>query len=140
VTHTHLARFENFSEAKEYADGFSEHDALDAKPLFEAGITTFLPSFTSDYDYHSYFVSFKTKTVGATDARETVCETYGRLIAVMSGKVNTIFEAEDYVTGVLGQDPGDNHLPELKPPTVSKQTSSQWSIAAELRDGCNVAL
>ena len=35
VAHTHLARFENFSEAKEYADGFSEHDALDAKPLFE---------------------------------------------------------------------------------------------------------
>ncbi|KAF8056728.1 clpB2 [Scenedesmus sp. PABB004] len=105
VTHTHMARFKTFAEARAFAAAFTDADAERARPQFEAGITHYLPSFPQDYEYHSYFVSFKTKTAGGADARETVCETSGRVISVMSGKVNTIFLAEDYVLNAMGLRP-----------------------------------
>jgi hypothetical protein len=93
VMHTHLKRFEKFAEARAYADAFNEADAQRMRPLFEEGILRFLPTFLRDYTYHDYFISFKTKTTGGADGRETVCSTDGRTISVMSGKVNTIFLA-----------------------------------------------
>jgi len=99
VQHTHLKRFDSFAEAQAYAQAFSEADAQRMRPLFEEGILRFLPTFLRDYTYHDYFISYKTKTTGGADGRETVCSTNGRTISVMSGKVNTIFLAGGQAVG-----------------------------------------
>lgn len=96
VQHTHLKRFSSFTEAQEFAKGFTADDAQRWRPLFEQGILRFLPTFLRDYSYHNYFISFKTKTSGGADGRETLCSTHGRVISVMSGKVNTIFLAGEH--------------------------------------------
>ncbi|KAI9018234.1 hypothetical protein DFJ74DRAFT_708457 [Hyaloraphidium curvatum] len=102
VRHTHLARFGRFEDAAAFAASFGEADALRSVPLFEDAIVRFLPAFREEYRYHSYFLSFKTKIPGRTDGRETVCTHEGRVISVMSGKVSTVFVAEDYVLDVMG--------------------------------------
>eukprot|EP00887_Chlorella_sp_A99_P006022 scaffold27.g6022.t1 len=103
VQHTHLKRFDNFAEAQAYVAAFTEADAQQMRPLFEEGILHYLPTFLRDYTYHDYFLSYKTKTTGGADSRETVCSTQGRVISVMSGKVNTIFLAEDYVMDAINE-------------------------------------
>ena len=102
VKYTHLAKFDNFQDAKQFVANFTAQDAEALRPKFEAEIMKYLPNFKERFDYQSYFLSYKTKTPSSADARETMCEVNGRVLSVMSGKVNTIFEAEDFVMSVLG--------------------------------------
>lgn len=101
VTHTHLGKFETFEEVEKFFEKLTEDEILSRRPAFEKDISHFLPSFCNDYDYHGYFLSCKTKLESSSDSRETICLKNDRTIHVLSGKVNTIFDAERQVFDII---------------------------------------
>ena len=109
VTHTPLMRSETFSEAEHFLKHVSAEDVDARRPLFEEGISYFYPAFGMEFDFDSWFVSMKTKPLDSgasnqTASRECIAERDGKVIRVLSGKINTLFEAERLVLAELLQD------------------------------------
>ncbi|KAL9649347.1 hypothetical protein ABK040_016175 [Willaertia magna] len=104
VEHTPLGQYNTFKEAEKRrldVENDFEGQVLPRIPLFESGILHHYPSFKEHFQYFGFFTSMKTKTYGVSDARECTVETEGRLISVMSGKVNSLHVAEDVVKGII---------------------------------------
>ncbi|MDA9766556.1 hypothetical protein N9D08_00870 [bacterium] len=108
VLHTPLFKSTSYDEARGFINSVSDDMVNEKVPYFESGIKQFYPSFTSEYKFVDWFVSMKTKPLdeGAanhTASRECLAEQSGRVISVLSGKINTLFEAERKILGVLLQ-------------------------------------
>lgn len=115
VQHTPLFASENCEEAQMFMCSVREDTVKARVPLFERGIKQFYPSFHQEYKLNDWFVSMKTKPldIGAANhaaSRECVAENDGRTINVLSGKINTLFEAERKVLHILLQTWSENHL------------------------------
>lgn len=97
MRYTPLKQFSSYPEAYDFLKTEEVRPGLveERRPLFEAGFARFYPQFTEHFQYHSYFVSMKTKVRDASANRQAVIKTFGHQIHVMSGKINTLFEAED---------------------------------------------
>jgi len=109
VEHTPIFQSKDFGEANAYMESLTDKTALDKKPFFEEGFSKFFPSFSSDFEYDSWFASIKTKPLDAgaanhTASRECIAERDGKMIRVLSGKINTLFEAERTVLSHLLSD------------------------------------
>ncbi len=64
-------------------------------------ILYFYPSFCDEFKLAGSFVSTRTKLINNNANRECIVEQSGRVISVLSGKVNSIFEAEEEVSKML---------------------------------------
>jgi hypothetical protein len=97
VQHTPLAKFDNIFEANaamKAAQLNSDSFLAQKKLLFEQGIMTYFPQFGERFKYRSYFISMKTKLRDESADRECIIRVAGKVINVMSGKVNTLYFAE----------------------------------------------
>ena len=102
-------RSQNFQDAEQFMEHVSEKDVDARRPLFEQAISHFYPAFSIEFEFDSWFVSMKTKPIDSgaanhTASRECVAERDGKVIRVLSGKINTLFEAERLVIAELLRD------------------------------------
>ena len=102
VKYTPLLKTSSSTEARAFMEAVTEEQVLKLKPQFEAAMATFYPAFIHQFEYDSWFVSMKTKPLDAgavnhTASRECIAERDGKCINVLSGKINTLFEAERIV-------------------------------------------
>ncbi|KAL9651346.1 hypothetical protein ABK040_001298 [Willaertia magna] len=104
VEYTPLGQYNNFKAAEDrrlqVQNNFKD-EVLPRIPLFEQGVLKYYPSFNKHFKYHSFFTSMKTKPYDNSDSRECTVEREGRLISVMSGKVNSLHVAEDMVKKLM---------------------------------------
>lgn len=63
----------------------------------EKKVLEYYSDFNKDFDYVEPKFSYKTKFNSENDSRYTIIETEGNLIKVFSGKIDTIFEAEEKI-------------------------------------------
>tara|TARA_B100000482_G_scaffold181294_1_gene154405 strand:- start:70 stop:513 length:444 start_codon:yes stop_codon:yes gene_type:complete len=102
----------------------TEKDVFRRIPHFEAGMAAFYPAFVHQFEYDGWFVSMKTKPLDAgaanhTASRECIAERDGRCINVLSGKINTLFEAERVVLSEI--------LKQWSSATQVKEHTSAWT-------------
>jgi hypothetical protein len=106
VRYTPLGQFNTFAEAEAFMkeqQQNSERLIKEKRPLFEKGMTEFYPTFLRDFEYRSFFIAMKTKIREASANRSCIVRKEGRVIHIMSGKINTIFEAEDHVLDIFSE-------------------------------------
>lgn len=97
VPHTPLGQFSTAAEARAVRDR-TDAATIKAKcTLMEAQISRYLPSFTSRFRYAGPQLAIKTKYVGAYDDRSCQVSRRGRVLSVMSGKIDTIFFAMERI-------------------------------------------
>jgi len=96
---TPLLRTEHASEARSFVDNIdTARNIIDKKiPAFEKQITKYLPLFNELFEYAGNQISIKTKPYGLYDNRSVSMRTSGRVLSIMSGKIDTIFQAGDMV-------------------------------------------
>ena len=115
VEHTPLFSSTSFEDAQNFLNGVNEEQVRTRVPLFENGIKMFYPSFDNEFKLNDWFVSVKTKPLdsGAANhaaSRECLAEQDGRTINILSGKINTLFEAERKVLQILLRSWSSSHL------------------------------
>ncbi len=106
VKHTPLFKGRAFREAEAFTVTFKEADAETLRPSFESAICHVFPSFKSLFVYDSFFLSTKCKPVDESAAnhsasRETLVTGQGRVLNCFSGKIDTIFVAENSVRSYI---------------------------------------
>lgn len=106
VEHTPLFSSKMFGEAQKFMQSVDEKQVRARVPLFEKGIKMFYPSFDHEFELDDWFISMKTKPLdsGAANhaaSRECLAERSGQIINILSGKINTLFEAERKVLEIL---------------------------------------
>lgn len=106
VKFTPMFSSQDFSEAKEFMSCVDEEEVQKRVPKFERGFLLFYPAFKHEFKLVDWFTSIKTKPLDSgasnhTASRECLAEEDGRVISVLSGKINTLFEAERKVLQIL---------------------------------------
>ena len=105
VTHTPQATYDDGERARQVMQQMQQRPAQwlsRVRAEFEREITQFYPRFGTHFEYESFFVSCKTKIRDATQSRECLVEQQNeRIVHVLSGKINTLFEAEAQVLDLL---------------------------------------
>lgn len=109
VRYTPLMKTKTLLEAEQFMQRVSDEDVEKQRPFFEAGISHFYPAFSIEFEFDSWFVSMKTKPIDSgaanhTASRECIAERDGKVIRVLSGKINTLFEAERLVMAEVLRD------------------------------------
>jgi glycine/D-amino acid oxidase-like deaminating enzyme len=97
VTHTPLARVPTGAAATEKLRRLQESDVSSIRRRMEAEALHYYPAFLDDFAYSGFFGATKTKRPSRSDARDPVIQQRGRVIHVLSGKIDTIFTTGDYV-------------------------------------------
>ena len=105
VRHTPLQRFDTSAAAMDFIGG-GEHADLDARRrLMEEEMGYYVPAFRDLFEYVAPQISMKTKPIGKQDNRACTVNRRGRLLSVMSGKIDTIFEAAEIVLSQIATEP-----------------------------------
>ncbi len=103
VKHTPLGQFRSFGEAEKYRKVVDRDELCvrERAEKFYEGARQFLPHFDRDWELDSWFTSIKTKPRDAAASRECIVRCEDRCIHVLSGKVNTIIQAEVAVLRII---------------------------------------
>lgn len=103
VQHTPTKVFSSSAEAEAYRISLNENEQEISRirSLFEEEVLSFLPRFGVVFKYFGFYTSLKHKQSDTASGRECVVERDKRVIHVYSGKINTIFHAEDVVFSIL---------------------------------------
>lgn len=96
VTHTPQGKYTRLDEAMAAMERIDDSAVEALVPKFEETAKLYMPKFHERFVRVGHFTSMKTKEVAtdATAARSSRVEVNGRVITVISGKVNTIFQVE----------------------------------------------
>ena len=98
VIHTPLKTFSTPAEAKHFIDHEVSSDILNDKiAKMEEHISKYVPSYRDRFTYLAPQFAIKTKIFGAVDDRSCSVNRSGRIISVMSGKIDTIFHGMERV-------------------------------------------
>lgn len=122
VTHTPLGQTDSAAQARRMRDEVSSDMVEAVRQRMCAQIERYLPSFAQDFRFLGPQLAIKTKPMGLSDNRSCSVQRFGRVISVMSGKIDTIFYASDCVLDILSEflggdillDAGDFHHPHLR--------------------------
>lgn len=95
VTHTPLCKAPDLVTLSEFKPTQSEIQERVVK--MEHHIASHLPSFATDYTYHSNFISYKCKPQSACDERGCYIGQTDNMITVVCGKITGIFQFEDFL-------------------------------------------
>lgn len=101
VKHTPLKLFDTYNGAFEHNKKLTELEVANLRHKIEAEVLYYYPDFAANFAYKHYYTSIKTKLKVKNDSRYCVVETNGREIFIFSGKVDTVFQAEDKVCEFL---------------------------------------
>ncbi|KAF4960432.1 hypothetical protein FSARC_10492 [Fusarium sarcochroum] len=97
VPHTPLGQFKTAAEARAARDSVSATTISAKRELMEAQMMHYLPVFLDHFRYVGPQLAIKTKPLGAFDDRSCKVSRRGRVLSVMSGKIDTIFFATERI-------------------------------------------
>lgn len=101
VTHTPLGQYRTAEEAHNRLAKLNSEEVGCCRSRMEAEILHYLPDFHDRFAYLGPQLSMKTKPLGRQDNRSCSVEVNGRLIQVMSGKIDTIFFATERILNAI---------------------------------------
>jgi hypothetical protein len=101
VTHTPLGQYSTAEEATQCLASLTHEEVADCRFRMEEEILAYLPDFNARFEYLGPQLSMKTKPLGRQDNRSCSVEVNGRLIQVMSGKIDTIFFATERILSAI---------------------------------------
>lgn len=95
VKYTPLIKSNNINDIHNFK--ITDDLVIQIQNQMETSAKQYYKSFSQDFEYYSYFTSFKCKNLSATDSRE--CNIYHKdnIISVNCGKITGIFQFEDYL-------------------------------------------
>ncbi len=101
VPHTPLGRCDNSAAARGMLASVTQETINEKRRLMEEQITRYLPAFQDAMRYLGPQFAIKTKPVGNVDDRSCYVFRAGRVLTVMSGKIDTIFHAQERVLNFI---------------------------------------
>ncbi|OJY78466.1 MAG: hypothetical protein BGP09_03265 [Rhizobium sp. 60-20] len=101
VPHTPIGRYKTALEARAALAALSQQEINKKRLLMEDQIKYYLPSFGDHMRYIGPQFAIKTKPVGNADDRSCYVFRSDRLMTVLSGKIDTIFHAQERVLNFL---------------------------------------
>ena len=98
-----LKKFKSFEESIKYNNSIKSDLSFieEHREACEKQVKEFYPEFLKDFTYLEPKFSNKTKFVSNKDSRYVIIESVKNLIKVFSGKIDTIFDAEEMILGEL---------------------------------------
>jgi len=112
VTHTPLGSFSSPGLARNAQDRVTR-TTIDAKRYeMEHQIHQNVPTFLERFRFVGVQLSMKTKPLGRSDDRSCYVEKRGRLLSVLSGKIDTVFHATERILSHLGSSSTSHGTPE----------------------------
>ncbi|WP_084407405.1 FAD-dependent oxidoreductase [Aestuariibacter salexigens] len=100
---TPLGKFDNLHDAEKRLSNFSKEEEEKIRLDMENQISKYLPNFKEKFKYLSPQLSMKTKPIGIEENRACYVKGDGRVIKVMSGKIDTIFVAAERVLNIISR-------------------------------------
>jgi len=101
VKYSRFKKFKKISLASKYYKKIKIKDILDRKRKTEEIVTKYYPIFKKKFKYVSYYKSMTTVFDSTKDSRPTLVKKKNRLISVLGGKIDTIFEAEKRILKII---------------------------------------
>lgn len=101
VEYTPLFKSDNLAKANDFLDNISD-EKLDNNAInMEYQLKKFFPSFCEYFELEGHQVSMKSKINGCNDPRDCRITQEGNIISIFSGKIDTLYIAEDYILNKL---------------------------------------
>jgi hypothetical protein len=101
VPHTPLGSFPSASEAAQFQRSISNELVTSRRAEMERQISKYIPAFQDIFTYAGPQLAIKTKPIGNHDDRSCYVNMRGRVLSVMSGKIDTIFFATERILFLL---------------------------------------
>lgn len=101
VAYTPRGQFASFAEADAVNNGLTESDLDAIRAKMVEDVLYEFPSFLDRFMYVGVQKSVKTKYTNACASRKTYVMRQGRVLNILSGKIDTIFIAEDIILETL---------------------------------------
>jgi len=94
-------KFKNINKAKLFYKKIINKEVIKRKKLSEDIIANFYPNYKKIFKYVGYYKSITTIFNSKKDSRPTLVKKEKKLITVLGGKIDTIFEAERKILEIL---------------------------------------
>ena len=101
VKYSRFKKFKNINSAKNFYKRISKKEILKRRKKSENVVINFYPEFKRKFKFISYYKSLTTLFNSKKDSRPTLINKNKRLITVLVGKIDTIFEAEKKILNIL---------------------------------------
>jgi hypothetical protein len=101
VPHTPLGQFATAAEALRVRDSIRAETIAAKRTLMEAQIARYLPAFPELFRYVGPQLAIKTKVVAAHDDRSCTVSRCGRVVPILSGKIDGVFFATERIPELL---------------------------------------
>ena len=101
VEHSRFKKFKNLNNAILYSKKITLKDIIKRRNMSEDVVRNFYPNFKKNFSFFSYYKSMTTVFNSKKDSRPTLVNKDKRLITVLGGKIDTIFEAEEKILKIL---------------------------------------
>lgn len=94
-------KFKDINKAKLFYKKITNKEVIKRKKLSEDIIANFYPNYKKIFKYVGYYKSITTLFNSKKDSRPTLVKKERKLITVLGGKIDTIFEAEKKILEIL---------------------------------------
>ena len=101
VKYSRFKKFKNLKPATIFSKNISKKEIVKRKEMSEKIILNFFPSFNKDFSFKTYYKSMTTLFNSKKDSRPTLINKEKKIITVLGGKIDTIFEAEKKILKIL---------------------------------------
>ena len=101
VKYSRFKKFKNLKSATIFSKNISKKEIVKRKEMSEKIVLNFFPKFKKYFFYNNYYKSMTTLFNSKKDSRPTLVNKKKRLITVLGGKIDTIFEAEREVLNII---------------------------------------
>ena len=102
VKYTPMFESENLQEVQTYIQNIGKHQIDQRRDIIEQDVSESFVNFLNTHEYHSYFISTKTKFTDAGSADRSVrIVRNGNVISSCGGKITGAFDTEDVVREIV---------------------------------------
>jgi hypothetical protein len=101
VIHTPLVKSESLKDIQEVKESLSKDILLDNYIKMTNDVEYYYPTFKDNFEYVGDQVSIKTKIIGANDPRDCRVSIEDNVIRIFSGKIDTLYIAEEFIFNKL---------------------------------------
>ncbi|MFQ6006145.1 MAG: FAD-dependent oxidoreductase [Woeseia sp.] len=101
VAQTPRGRYTHYEAARRYLEKVDFEYIRNVQELMEKEVEGFFPAFHDYFQCSGYYLAIKTKISDATDKRFCSVTKSGRIITVISGKIDSIFVAAEEVMAII---------------------------------------
>ena len=101
VKFSRFKKFKKLKSAIKFTKKITKKEILNRKNKTEKLVKEFYPEFKEKFKYINYYQSMTTVFNSKKDSRPTLVNKRNRLISVLGGKIDTIFEAEKKILEII---------------------------------------